>query len=254
MNEPGFDVTVYELTSAPPSENGSDQDSVTEPLATASIVTSEGADGTVEGTISFETSEAVPLPDTFTAATVKLYEVPLVRPVTVHKVDDVSQTASPAALRTTYLEIAAPPLFAGAVQDTTDWAFAAPVAETAVGTPGTVEGTTEADAEEAEPVPDTFVAVTVNEYDLPLVRPETVHEVEAVAHVNEPGFEVTVYSVIAAPPLDAGAVQETSDSPLAFDVPDTDVGAPATLDGKTAAEADEAEPVPDTFVAVTVNE
>jgi hypothetical protein len=41
---------------------------------------------------------------------------------------------------------------------------------------------------------------------------------------------------------------------LAFDVPDTDVGTPGTLDGTTAVDAEEAEPVPDTFVAVTVNE
>ena len=179
--------------------------------------------------------------------------VPFARLVTVHEVDDVSQTASPAALRTTYFEIAAPPVLPGAVQDTTEWAFAAPVAETAVGAPGTVEGTIEADAEEAEPVPDTFVAVTVNEYEVPLVRPETVHDVEVVVQENEPEFEVTVYSVIAAPPLDAGAVQETTDSPLAFDVPNTPVGAPGTLEGITAVDADEPEPVPDTFVAVTVN-
>ena len=110
----------------------------------------------------------------------------------MHGETALSHTTSPAALRTTYFEIAAPPVFDGAVQDTTDWAFAAPVAETAVGAPGTVEGTTEADAEEAEPVPDTFVAVTVNEYDVPLVRPETVHEVDAVVQENEPTVEVTV--------------------------------------------------------------
>jgi hypothetical protein len=58
--------------------------------------------------------------------------------------------------------IAAPPVETGAVHDTTDEAFAAPVALTAVGAPGTVEGVTAADDEEAAPVPETFVAVTVN--------------------------------------------------------------------------------------------
>ena len=87
---------------------------------------------------------------------------------------------------------AAPPLLAGAVQDTTDWVFAAPVALTEVGAPGTVDGVTAADAVEAAPVPDTFVAVTVNVYEVPFVRPATVHEVVAVVHVNEPGVEVTV--------------------------------------------------------------
>jgi hypothetical protein len=87
--------------------------------------------------------------------------------------------------------IAAPPL-TGAVHDTNAEESNAPVATTAVGASGTVEGTIEEDEAEAEPVPETFVAVTVNEYEVPLVRPETVHEVVAVAHVNEPGIDVTV--------------------------------------------------------------
>jgi len=90
------------------------------------------------------------------------------------------------------LEIEAPPLLTGAVQDTTDWVFAFEVPETEVGAPGTVEGTTAAEAVEVAPVPDTFVAVTVNVYEVPFVRPATVHEVVAVVHVNEPGVDVTV--------------------------------------------------------------
>ena len=88
--------------------------------------------------------------------------------------------------------IAAPPLEAGAVQDTTDSPLAFDVPDTDVGTPGTLDGTTAVDAEEAEPVPETFVAVTVNEYDVPLVRPSTVHDVEAVVQENEPEVELTV--------------------------------------------------------------
>jgi hypothetical protein len=175
VNPPGFEVTVYEEIAAPPSETGSDQDSVTEPLATAFITTSNGDEGTVDGTIAADTSEAVPSPDAFTAATVKLYAEPFARRTTVHGDTALSHTTSPAALRTTYFEIDAPPLLTGAVQETTDWAFAAPVADTPVGTPGTVEGTTETEASETEPVPDTFVAVTVNVYAVPFVRPEIVH-------------------------------------------------------------------------------
>jgi len=191
-NPPGFDVTVYEVISAPPSENGSDHETVTEPLATDSIVTSDGDEGTVDGTIAADTSEAAPSPDAFTAATVKLYEVPFARPTTVHGDTALSHTTSPAALRTTNLETEAPPLLTGAVQDTTDCAFAPPVATTSDGTPGTVDGTAAAEESELEPVPDTLVAVTVNEYEVPFVRPITVHEVEAVVQVNRPGFEVTV--------------------------------------------------------------
>ena len=103
------------------------------------------------------------------------------------------------------------PFDAGAVQETEAEAAIAPVATTEVGASGTAEGTIDDDATEAEPVPDTFVAVTVNEYDVPLVRPLTVHEVDEVVHCNPPGLEVTVYAEIAAPPVEAGAVHDTSD-------------------------------------------
>ena len=111
--------------------------------------------------------------------------------------------------------IAAPPVEPGAVQETTDWPFAFDVALTDVGAPGTVEGVAEAEAVEAEPVPDAFVAVTVNVYAVPLVRPVIVHGftnrhdtgVCAVVEMNG----VTAYPVIAAPPVLPGAVHETTD-------------------------------------------
>jgi hypothetical protein len=43
-----------------------------------------------------------------------------------------------------------------------------------VGAPGVVTGVNEFDALEADPVPVPFVAVTVNVYAVPLVRPVTV--------------------------------------------------------------------------------
>jgi hypothetical protein len=63
----------------------------------------------------------------------------------------------------------------GAVHETTDSPFALLVALTDVGASGTVDGIAEAEAVEAEPVPDAFVAVTVNVYAVPLVRPVIVH-------------------------------------------------------------------------------
>jgi hypothetical protein len=50
----------------------------------------------------------------------------------------------------------------GIVQDTDDWAFSPLVARTPVGAPGTVDGTALAEGLEALPVPEMFVAVTVN--------------------------------------------------------------------------------------------
>jgi hypothetical protein len=64
---------------------------------------------------------------------------------------------------------------------------------------------------------------------------------------------LTVYELIDAPPVLAGAVQDTTDDAFPAPEPDTPVGAPGTVDGVTAADADEAEPVPLAFVAVTVN-
>ena len=58
--------------------------------------------------------------------------------------------------------IAAPPLLAGAIQVTVDWVDSKELAATPVGAPGTVEGTTAVDGSDGEPVPDRFVAVTVN--------------------------------------------------------------------------------------------
>lgn len=54
-----------------------------------------------------------------------------------------------------------------------------------------------------------FVAVTVNVYAVPLVSPGTVIGLPAPVPVAPPGFAVTVYPVIDAPPLEDGAVKLT---------------------------------------------
>jgi len=84
-----------------------------------------------------------------------------------------------------------------------------------MGAPGTVEGVAAAEAVEAAPVPRAFVAVTVNVYAVPFVRPVIVH---GFTNTHDTGvcavvemYGVTVYPVIAAPPVEPGAVQETTD-------------------------------------------
>ncbi len=57
---------------------------------------------------------------------------------------------------------------------------------------------------------------------------------------------------MAAPPLDDGAVHDTTDWALAFDDAVTPVGALGTAAGTAGAEAAEAGPVPAELVAVTV--
>ena len=89
--------------------------------------------------------------------------------------------------------IEAPPLEAGAVHEISDWVFAAPVALTDVGAPGIADGTTAEVAADATDVPRAFVAVTVNVYEVPLVRPFTVqNSAPSVPQVRPPGDAVTV--------------------------------------------------------------
>ena len=63
--------------------------------------------------------------------------------------------------------------------------------------------------------------------------------------------------MIDAPPLEAGAVHDTTDEPVAFadetEVAETPVGAPGGPTGTTALELLAAPPVPALFVAATKN-
>jgi hypothetical protein len=58
-------------------------------------------------------------------------------------------------------------------------------------------------------VPTLLVAVTVNVYAVPFVRPVTVRGDDAPLAVSPPGLEVAVKLVIATPPVIAGAVNVT---------------------------------------------
>jgi hypothetical protein len=75
--------------------------------------------------------------------------------------------------------------------------------------PDGTAGVTELDAADAGDVPIAFVAVTVNVYAVPLLKPETVIGDEAPVPVIPLGLDVTVKPVIAEPPLLAGAVKVT---------------------------------------------
>jgi len=115
-----------------------------------------------------------------------------------------------------------------------------------------VAGTTAPEGADAEPVPALFVAETVNVYEVPFVSPLTVQLVVTVVQMKDPGVEVTVYPVIALPPVDAGAIQDTT--ACAFpDTADTDLGTPGVVAGTTTLDASDASPPPREFVATTVN-
>jgi hypothetical protein len=147
--------------------------------------------------------------------------------------------------------IAEPPSF-GAVKLTVALPLLT-IAEILVGTLGAIAaGVTADDALEAVLVPTELVATTVKVYAVPLVSPVTVIGDEAPVAVRPSGEEVTVYPVITAPPLLAGAVKLTVALPL-LTMAEILVGTPGAIGaGVTADDALEAVPVPTEFVAVTV--
>jgi len=100
---------------------------------------------------------------------------------------------------------------------------------------------------EATEVPMALVAVTVNEYPPPAVRPLTVQEVSAEVQVKPPAVEVTVYEEIAAPPVEAGAVHDSVADPLPATATGL-VGAPGTVAGVPETRFDDA-PLPTELTA-----
>ena len=81
--------------------------------------------------------------------------------------------------------IVVPPLDAGAVQATVTDVGLATVAVPIVGAPDTVTtGVTELDAVDELDVPAEFVAVVVNVYAVPFVKPVTTHDPDAPVTVQ----------------------------------------------------------------------
>jgi hypothetical protein len=71
-------------------------------------------------------------------------------------------------------------------------------------------GDTAALGADATLLPTMFLAVTVNVYDTPFVSSVTTHALVEVVHMKPPGVEVTVYDVMADPPLLIGVTQRTA--------------------------------------------
>ena len=107
VSPPGAAVTVYFVIAAPPSEAGADHDTVTWPSPdTVEVIA--GAPGTVAGVTESEAAELAPMPIVFVAATVNVYGVPLLRPVTAHDVVADSHVRPPGAAVTMYFVTADP--------------------------------------------------------------------------------------------------------------------------------------------------
>lgn len=152
-----------------------------------------GVPGAAIGLTEPDAAEAAEVPEVFVAVALKVYGVPVVRPVTVHEVAGlVTVQVRLSGVEVTVYEAGAPP----APALTVTVADVAP-ATTAVGVggvPGAAIGLTLFDAVEAEEVPEALVAVALNVYAVPFVRPVTVHDVAGLVtvQVRLPGVEVTV--------------------------------------------------------------
>jgi hypothetical protein len=243
-----FEETVYEVIAEPPLLAGGVNDTVACPFPTVAVPII-GALGTVAGTTELLVADAVLVPTALVAVTVNVYVVPFVRPVMTIG-DEPPVAVAPVFDVTVYPVIAEPPLLTGGVKVTVAWPLPA-TALMLVGDPGALSGVTELLADEGVLVPIAFVAVTVNVYVVPFVRPVTTSGDAPPVAVKPPVFELTVYDVIAEPPLLAGGVNDT----VAWPLPATAlmlVGASGTVAGVTRFEALDGLLVPRAFVAVTV--
>jgi hypothetical protein len=126
----------------------------------------------------------VAVPASFVAETVNVYLAPTVKPVTTHDSSvPVGEHVFDSGVEVTvYFEMARPPLSVGAVHDTK----ISPLPATIVGVPGADGATPGAITFAAEdaPEPRAFIAATVIEYVVPVVRLDNLHVSAAVLHVT----------------------------------------------------------------------
>jgi len=157
---PGAEVTVYEVTALLPFAAGGVNVTVACPFPAVATPIA-GAPGRSPTVTAVEGPDAGPAPTALVAVTVKVYEVPLVSPVTVIGLDVPVAVTPPGLEVTVYRSIALLPVDAGGVNATVAWALPGVTIPTAGG-PGTVTGVTALEGLDAGPVPTAFVAVTVN--------------------------------------------------------------------------------------------
>ena len=139
----------------------------------AVAVTVVGALAADCGVTAEEEADATESPISLVATTLNVYEVPLVKPLTTH------EEAFAAALHvnppgkdiTVKPVSAAPPLFTGAVNETVAAPAVVTDADTDVGAFGTVAGVTAVDAVDKSEVSEALVAVALNVYAEPFVKP-----------------------------------------------------------------------------------
>ena len=203
------------------------------------------------GVTAADGADAAEVPPAFVAVTVNVYAVPLVRPDTTHEPDaPVIVHVAPPGDAVMVCDAAGHRSKASATVTRTDPSPATPVG--AAGTLGRGIGVTTADGADAAEVPPALVAVTVNVYAVPFVRPDTTHEPNAppIVQVAPPGDAVTVCEV--AGHTSNATLTDTLTAPSPTTMPAT-AGTFGFAIGVTGADGSDAAEVPPAFVAVAVN-
>ena len=209
-----------------------------------------GASGVVAGVTELLVTEAELVPMALVALTVKVYETPLVRPVTMTGEEALETTCRPSFEVTVYEAMADPPLLPSSEKVTVAWPLEA-MMEVMVGASGTLAGVTELLGREPVLVPMALVAVTVKVYGVPLVRPVRVIGEEPPETTCRPSFDVTVYEVMADPPLLPSSEKVTVAWPLEA-MMEVMVGASGAVAGTMELLVPDEVLVPIALVAVTV--
>ncbi len=145
-----------------------------------------GAKGFPAGVTALEASDVVLVPLALVAVTLKRYESPFVRPVTLQPVAGaVAVHVNVPVVECTEYTVIGDPFVVDAVHETVAWP-SPPVATTSVGASGFPAGMAVVDVGDGRLVPTALLAMTWNAYGAPFVRPSTVHMVdgEVAVHVN----------------------------------------------------------------------
>jgi hypothetical protein len=137
---PGLDVAVYDVIAVPPLLAGAVYVTVADVLVATVAAPIVGAPGTVQVVIEFDAELAALVPIAFVAVTVKVYEFPEVKPLTVIGDIEPVPVKPPLLDVTVYPVIAEPPLSAGAEKVILAEVPLVTVAVPIVGAPGTVLG------------------------------------------------------------------------------------------------------------------
>jgi len=170
----GLAVTVYVLPTGVPGGTVT-----VAPLLPATPVGIPGlpgmaANGVVAG---LDAGDGAEVPSALVAVAVNVYGEPLDNPVTTQDpADPVTVQVLPPGLAVTVNDVGTGPAPAATVT------VAAPLRGTAVGaggTPGPETGVTGSDSTDSGEVPPSLLAVDLNVYAVPLVRPVTTHDPEA---------------------------------------------------------------------------